>query len=62
MILIVLYLQFFQELPLPPPPEEEEEPSMKIFNENGDPTVIIVEIEIAEALVKSRPTEELFMK
>ncbi|XP_045480859.1 cilia- and flagella-associated protein 70-like [Harmonia axyridis] len=46
-------------LPSPPPPEEEEEPSMKVFNENGDPTIIIIEIEIAEPLVKSRPAEDL---
>ncbi|KAL3266776.1 hypothetical protein HHI36_010934 [Cryptolaemus montrouzieri] len=46
-------------LPSPPVQEEEEEPSMKIFNENGDPTIIIVEIEIAEPLVEARPAEEL---
>ncbi|XP_044749185.1 cilia- and flagella-associated protein 70-like [Coccinella septempunctata] len=46
-------------LPLPPTPEVEEEPSMKIFNENGDPTIIIIEIEIAEPLVKARPAEDL---
>ncbi|KAK9876659.1 hypothetical protein WA026_014034 [Henosepilachna vigintioctopunctata] len=49
------------QLPPPPAVEVEEEPSTKIFNEDGDPTIIIIEIEIAEPLVLARPPEDLIL-
>lgn len=39
--------------------ESTEEASTKVYNESGDPMVIVIEVELSEPLTKPRPKEDL---
>lgn len=50
-------LLLFQLLPPPPPPPPE--PSQKVYNENGQRTFLILEIELLQPIARKREIEDI---